>query len=54
METVRIVWTDRRQQITTTAEAIKICSDRQQTGRIIDAITGNKELQAKLRALIDG
>lgn len=34
-------------------EARRICSDESIAGRIIDAITDNKQLQQELRQLID-
>lgn len=50
---VVIVYTDRTRQECTEQEATVICKDKQIKGRIIDALTDNKELQASLRALID-
>ncbi len=50
---VILVYTDRTRQTVTEDQARELCSNPATAGRIIDALTDNKKLQAKLRTLMD-
>lgn len=50
---VTIVYLGKKRYICTEQEAIAICSDKKVRGSIIDAITADKKLQTRLRAIID-
>lgn len=53
MQMVTLVFTDRHTEEHTPGAAARLCSDPEVAGRIIDALTDNKPLQARLRRLID-
>ena len=53
MQTVILVFTDRHTEEHTPGSAARLCCDPQVSGTIVDALTDNKTLQARLRRLID-
>lgn len=53
MQTVILVFTDRHTEEHTPGGAARLCSDPGVKGKIIDALTDNMPLQARLRRLID-
>ena len=53
MQTVILVFTDRHTEEHTPGGAARLCSNPEVAGKIIDALTDNKPLQARLRRLID-
>lgn len=48
-----LVFSDRHTEEVSEAEALRICSDPQRAGKIIDALTPDSGLQKKLRHLMD-
>ena len=50
---VILVFTDRHFESLTAAEAEKICRDPSVRGRIMDALTSDRDLQQRLRAIMD-
>lgn len=53
MQMVTLVFTDRHMETHTPGSAARLCSDPGVKGKIIDALTDNMPLQARLRRLID-
>ena len=53
MQTVILVFTDRHTEEHTPGGAARLCGDPKIAGTIVDALTDNKPLQARLRRLID-
>ena len=53
MQMVTLVFTDRHKEECTVGAASRLCSDPEIKGKIVDALTDNRELQDLLRRLID-
>lgn len=53
MQMVMLVFTDRHAEQHTAESAERLCRDPEVAGKIIDALTDNMPLQARLRRLID-
>lgn len=53
MRVVTLIFTDRHTEQHTAEEARRLCSTPETAGRIIDALTEDKELQNLMRRLMD-
>lgn len=54
LQAVRICWVDQKPTECGAVDAVKLCSDRCVSGRIVGAVAQTKALEDMLNKLIDG
>ncbi len=53
LQAVRVCWVDRRPTECGAVEAVKLCSDRYASGRIVGIVARDKALENMLNKLLD-
>lgn len=51
---ITLIFVDRHREQHTAESAERLCGDPEISGRIVDALTEDRELQDRLRCLMDG
>lgn len=51
---ITLIFTDRHREKHTVESAERLCRDPEISGRVVDALTEDRELQDRLRRLMDG
>lgn len=54
LQAVRVCWVDRRPTECGAVEAVKLCTDRNVSGRIVGVVAQDKALENTLNNLLDG
>lgn len=54
LQAVRVCWVDRRPTECGAVEAVKLCTNRNVSGRIVGAVAQDKALENTLNNLLDG